>query len=38
MRSTASGVKFEGGAQAGEGFGFDTGAQDGGVGVVVCGD
>jgi len=32
------GVKFEGGAQVGEGLGFDAGAHDGGVGVVVCGD
>jgi hypothetical protein len=31
-------VEFEGGAQVGEGLGFDAGAQDGGVGVVVCGD
>ena len=33
------GVKFEGGAQVSEGLGFDAGAHDGGVGVVVvCGD
>ncbi len=31
-------VEFEGGAQVGEGLGFDAGAQDGGVGVVFGGD